>query len=66
MRESPLKQRVFDALFTATALAGLLDRAELQEVVAGLRATYADGDERVLICAVADAFMAYAAAEAQV
>lgn len=65
MRESPLVQRVFDELFNGLALCDMLDRAEMLEVAAGLRAVEADGDQKRLFAAVAYAVEAYANAEAQ-
>ena len=66
MKESPLKQRVFDDLFSALALCNLLHRHELQEIVAGLRAAAPHpDDDGELFSAVADAVSAYAEGEAQ-
>ena len=65
MRESSLKQRVFDQLFQGLALCDMLDRAEMLDIVHGLRTQVLDPDERKLFCAVAQAIEAYAKAEAQ-
>lgn len=65
MKESPLKQRVFDQLFQGLALCHLLEGSELLEIATGLRRAETDGDERQLFEAVADAVHAYAMAKAQ-
>lgn len=61
MRESPLNQRVFDSLFYGLSLLALLDKPELREIAAGLRATETGLDEEgPLFMAVADAIERYA------
>jgi len=65
MKYSDLKQRTFDHLFAGLALVDMLHRHELLDIVAGLRASQTEGDERKLFEAVADAIKAYAHAEAQ-
>lgn len=65
MRESSLKQRVFDQLFSGLALCALLDRQELRDIAHGLNTQVLDPVERKLFCAVAQAIEDYAADEAQ-
>jgi hypothetical protein len=65
VKESPLKQRVFDQLFSGLALCALLDRQELRDIAHGLNTQALDPGERPMWCAVAQALEAYANAEAQ-
>ena len=65
MRESSLKQRVFDQLFQGLALCSLLDPEELRDIAHGLNVQVLDPGERKLFCPVAQAIEDYAKAEAQ-
>lgn len=63
MRESTLKQRVFDQLFQGLALCVLLDRQELRDIAHGLNTQALDPNERPMWCKVAQAIEDYAYAE---